>query len=322
MLRSALAFMGFLCIAGCATGNDEWSDGSPTDDSQWGDDGDGGQGGGGGQGGSGESEPPCFATMSSGVLTNMKNVIFSGSGAPVVIRTARVEFKPIPNSSTYVRWLGEVENIGDSTLCLLGMDAEFNGTNIVTSIDAQPHYMDSAIPQLSTDCLAPGQRGGFLGTGYVPPYLADSLSSITYKITHYTTGYPFTHPGAPYVTTSGIGEKDGLYFFTGTYNTTKSPIEFLNLKLYGRDECGLVSNVYEYFHSGAVPTSSEFDFETYPGEGKPMGAPLITSNFSVNTSGNFAPSSEAFLRQQAAIQAARDQIRSTLEEAAIRPQDF
>lgn len=196
-----------------------------------------------------------------GVLTNEPDIDFVNTGpAELVIVNANLQLIERPGGNHFV-WLGEIENRGFDTICIIFLDAFIGGVDVLTVV-AAPMYASTGGGTTSRyQCIGPGGRGAFFGIeNDVSSGFIDRLFEVRYSMSGLIRNDTVRDPALPSMVSSSVVHQPEAAWWTidNAWRTQSTPIYNFSADFYVQ-HAGLLWNQQTGYHLDDVP--SFFDFE-------------------------------------------------------------
>jgi hypothetical protein len=211
------------------------------------------------------ASPPAF-------VTNLPGATVKDVGTPPTpgFVLLSLNFLQEPSGGqTYQQWLGEVQNVGTTTGCIVQIDLtleDATGAAVVTArtayADADPYVTPSST--LTEACIAPGKIGGFWTNGFANTAAATAdVRTIAVKFGPFTEPSAVPDPNAP-VVSAHVQTMAGGYGLAGTITASSGTINNVAVQGYPRDATGLVLGEVSGDDLGTLAPGASYDFTTAP----------------------------------------------------------
>lgn len=168
-------------------------------------------------------------------------------------------------ASVFQRWLGEVQNVGSATACLVSLEISLRTASDAEVLSLDRAYVDGtpfvrAGSSLVVSCLRPGEIGGFASLRFVDSATPrTNVTSIAVQFERLRASRTTRDPNAPRVEAQAVSVPGG-YGVHGTLVGQNGVIHSIFVTAYPRDARGLVLG---WLFDGSTDTLRPGDTHTF-----------------------------------------------------------
>lgn len=217
------------------------------------------------------SESSTGEPLPADPISNTPNATIDPVQSDGGIRILSSNLRQHPSAGIYFQeWFAEVENVGTDTYCFINVAVTMTDANAVEqgsfyAYADTPPYDDVEGADLSTSCLAPGDRGAMYSNAFVEvPAAIDDIVAITLEWDDgVLTPAAVPHPATPTLVSANVFES----WIEGELRADAGPIYNIVVHFFVRDESGLIVDRVDANHLDPLFDGGSWDFETSAAEG-------------------------------------------------------
>jgi hypothetical protein len=202
-----------------------------------------------------------------GVLTNEPTIQFVNTGiTTLVITSASFRMFQRDDGGWSFFWAGELENRGANTHCIVDIEANLGGMDVLTVVDSAQYAITDSIGVTRLQCMAPGEKGVFWGIeNDLFETFVDSIFTVFYEPSSLIRNEAYHDPARPLLTDAdAFLTEESTWGVRASFTLGSIPVYNFTATFYPRAG-GLLWNAITVYHLEDVPAFGSFEADSFSG---------------------------------------------------------